>query len=219
MTESRLAVLIPAFNEASTVGAVAKVALSAQIGPVLIVSDGSTDRTVDVARSAGARVLALPSNCGKGGAVSAGVEALNSELVLLLDADLTGLTPKHLRDLAEPVLSGEADTTIGLFTGGRARTDFAQRIAPQLSGQRVISRSLLAGIKDLATTKYAIELAINRAIEDGQLRVQYVQLPGVAQVMKEEKLGVARGLARRIRMYWQIARYAVRGLPPFRRPG
>jgi len=212
-TKPTLGVLIPAYNEQGTVGSVARIALTAGLGPVLVVSDGSRDRTPDMARSAGARVLHLEQNRGKGGAVAAGVAALDTDLVLLLDADLTGLTPEHLRDLADPVLSGAADTTVGIFSGGRARTALAQKIAPGLSGQRVISRALLAGIEDLSTTKYAIELAINRAVESGHLRVQHVPLEGVAQVMKEEKHGVAGGFARRLRMYWQILRYAARGRP------
>ncbi|HEX2863199.1 MAG TPA: glycosyltransferase family 2 protein [Deinococcales bacterium] len=203
-------ILIPAFNEQDTVAEVARIAASAHLGPVLVVSDGSSDATVDRARAAGVRVLDLKDNRGKGGAVAAGLRELDSPIVALLDADLVGLRPEHIVALVEPVASGVADTTIGLFSDGRARTDLAQKIAPYLSGQRAIRRDVLLDIEGLAESKFAIELAITHKIEDEGLSVRYVPLPGVAQVMKEEKLGFWRGARRRLMMYGQILRYAFR---------
>lgn len=208
-----VAVLIPAFNEQDTVAEVARVALAANLGPVLVISDGSQDGTAERARSAGALVLDLPANVGKGGAVAAGLEAVRSPVVALLDADLVGLKPEHIIALVEPVASGVADTTIGLFSEGRARTDLAQKIAPYLSGQRAIRRDVLQRVEGLAGAKYAIELAITRKLDEENLRVLYVPLPGVAQVMKEEKNGFWRGARTRVLMYWQILRYASRANP------
>jgi glycosyltransferase involved in cell wall biosynthesis len=71
--EGRLLVLVPAWNEESSVGGVVKEVLTAlPEADVLVVDDGSTDRTAEIAAGAGARVLSLPYNLGVGGAMRAG---------------------------------------------------------------------------------------------------------------------------------------------------
>jgi CTP:molybdopterin cytidylyltransferase MocA len=201
-------ILIPAFNEESTVGDVIKIALEAKLGEVVVVADGCTDATAKVARAYGARVLEYQPNRGKGGAVAAGVESMTQDTLILLDADLTNLTPKHLHDMLEPLQTGEADTTVGLFSGGGGITDFGNRATPQWSGQRAIPRALLTRVPDLETRKYAIELAITDQILLEGLRCKFVNLEGVSQRIKEQKLGLVRGLWRRLKMYWQIWKYA-----------
>ena len=121
------AVLISAFNEGKTVARVVAVALEAALGEVLVVSDGSTDDTAVKARVAGASVLSLPVNSGKGAAVAAGArELVGTDYLVLLDADLIHLTPAHLSSLLEPILAGRAQTTAGLFSGGRGADRFRQ---------------------------------------------------------------------------------------------
>jgi glycosyltransferase involved in cell wall biosynthesis len=197
-------ILIPAYNEALSIAAVIRTAASAQLGPVLVVDDGSTDDTSGVARRAGAEVLRLPANTGKGGAVFAGASQLDSGVVLLIDADLTGLTPAHLRALAGPVMRGEADMSRGVFKGGRWSTTAAQKIVPHLTGQRAIRRELLLQLSGLQRSRYGIEVVITEAARKQHWRTCDVPLPGVSQVMKEEKLGLVQGVGRRLRMYGDI---------------
>ena len=204
------AVLIPAYDEARTVADVVRPALLADVGPVLVVDDGSSDGTADAAREAGAEVLVLRDNRGKGGAVVAGAEHLVADVLVLLDADLVGLAPEHVRDLAEPVASGGVDMTRGVFAGGRWRTTTAQRVVPQLNGQRGVRRQLLLAIPGLERTRYGIEVAITEWARQHGWRQADVPLEGVSQVMKEEKRGWLRGLAVRLRMYADILRTMVR---------
>jgi glycosyltransferase involved in cell wall biosynthesis len=205
----RVAVLIPAWNEQNTVADVVRAALEARLGEVWVVSDGSVDATAERARAAGASVIAYPDNRGKGGAVAAGVREIEAETLILLDADLKNLSASHLHQLLEPLRTDEADTTVGLFSHGRGATDFGNRATPFLSGQRAISRATLARVQKLEGRQYAIELAITDQINTEKLRLKYVNLDGVSQVMKEEKIGLLAGFARRVRMYWQILSYAV----------
>lgn len=205
----RVVVLIPALDEADTVATVIRCARSADVGPVVVIDDGSSDGTARVAEQAGAEVVRLTTNRGKGGAVAEGAARRDEEVVVLLDADLTGLTPHHVRALAAPVVSGEAVMSRGVFTGGRWSTTTAQRIAPQLNGQRAVERALLLEVPGLAMSRYGIEVAItDHAVEAGWRTVD-VALPGVSQVTKEEKRGIVRGALKRLRMYAEILRQLV----------
>jgi glycosyltransferase involved in cell wall biosynthesis len=89
--DERLAIVIPAYNEEATVGAVVRDCLAARPGAeVCVVSDGSADATVARAREAGATVVALPCNLGVGPAVQAGLQWARDRgfgLVVRLDAD------------------------------------------------------------------------------------------------------------------------------------
>ncbi|MEX2536494.1 MAG: glycosyltransferase family 2 protein [Trueperaceae bacterium] len=208
--EVTCSVLIPAFNEADTIAQVVGVAREASLGQVVVVDDGSRDGTAATARLAGAEVIELNRNQGKGGAVAAGLENVRSGVIVLVDADLVGLLPAHLRALAGPVLAGEADMTRGVFVGGRWRTTAAQRLTPQLSGQRAVRRELLEAVPELASTRFGIEVAITGAAKRQGWRCLDVRLEGVSQVMKEEKRGLLAGLAMRLRMYRDIVATMIR---------
>jgi glycosyltransferase involved in cell wall biosynthesis len=85
---SRVSVVIPAFNEEKTVAeVVARVRPEDGWCEVLVVDDGSTDRTAEFASGAGARVVRHPYNKGNGAAVKTGLRASRGEVVLLMDAD------------------------------------------------------------------------------------------------------------------------------------
>ena len=206
---STLTTIIPAYNEAEHVATVIRAAQRANLGDVLVVDDGSEDNTADVARAARAKVLVLPENRGKGGAVLAGAKHIDSDVVMLLDADLIGLETWHLRALADPVLNHEARMTRGVFTGGRWSTTAAQTLSPQLSGQRVLPRKDLL-VMDLDDARYGIEVAITKYAKAHDWNTLDVELEDVSQVMKEEKRGVWHGLGVRAKMYGDIIRAAFR---------
>lgn len=202
-------ILIPAYNEEKTIVNVVKVALESGLGQVLVVDDGSADATAQIAKQAGADVLILKKNLGKGGAVFEGASTLGTDIVILLDADLTQLQAKHLQDLARPVLEGKADMTRGIFTQGRWQTTVAQHITPQLNGQRAILREKLLGIPGLRESRYGIEIAIMQQSKKENWRMLEVAMPGVSQVMKEEKRGFWKGFRIRLGMYRDILRTLV----------
>lgn len=207
----RVIAIVPAYNEEKTIGDVLRVLKETDIiHAIVVVSDGSTDGTVEVARGYGVTVIALEENMGKGGAMSAGLESTEGDIILFLDADLIGLTQAHVRSLVLPVMTGEAEMTLGLFDRGRIVTDLAQKVAPYLSGQRAVRRSLLEKISDMDISRFGVEVALTRYIDEHAVRVQEVVLPDMSHVMKEEKLGLVKGLAARIKMYWEIVKYFAR---------
>lgn len=203
----RVAAIIPAYNEESNIGAVLRTLKQVpEVNEVIVVNDGSTDRTGEVARSFGVRVVDLPANQGKGAALKAGAAITRAEVLLFLDADLIGLRPRHVRALVAPILSGETDATVGIFDGGRPTTDWAQALAPFLSGQRALRRELIAGADSLDDAGFGVELQIHRLLKRLGKAPKEVILDDVSQVMKEEKLGLVKGLYARMRMYWEIIR-------------
>ncbi len=207
----KVAAVIPAFNEEETIGPVLDTVTSLKdIAEIIVVNDGSTDRTGEVARRHGARVHDLLTNQGKGAAMQAGADSTQADVILFLDADLIGLSAHHVRTLLRPVVDGEADMSIGVFEGGRVATDLAQVVAPYLSGQRAVRRALLSAISDLEVSRFGVEIALTRYAKRTGSRVVEVELSDLTHRMKEEKLGLVRGFAARMRMYWEIVKYAGR---------
>lgn len=207
-----VAIVIPAFNEAKRIAQVIEVALNSRLGRVLVVDDGSTDETASIASNAGAELLLLEENVGKAGAVVKGASFLSTDILVLIDADLIGLQPQHLINLAQPLLDNSADMTRGDFKAGRWQTNASQAITPVLNGQRAIWRDKLLSIPDLATQGYGLEVTLAKAAKQENWRVQHVPLVGVSQVMKEEKEGRKgfKGFVMRLEMYWQIIRSVFR---------
>lgn len=204
----RVAVVIPAYNEQETVGNVVRAALT--LTPeVVVASDGSADATAQVARTAGAKVVELLENAGKGPALAAALQATDAEYVVMLDADLQGLTREHLDMLLRPVLDGSLDMTIGVFAGGSFASDFGNKMTPQLSGQRACRRDWLLGVPRLATERWP-EPAITSHLKATDARWAYVELPQLAQVLKETKRGFWSGLGARSKMYGHLLTFWVR---------
>jgi len=205
MTPPKTAVVIPAYNEAHTVAEVVRVALL--LTPeVIVASDGSSDDTAGVARAAGAKVVELNPNGGKGPALYAALTATTAEYVLMLDADLLGLKLEHLNILLRPVVSGQLDMSIGIFEGGGLMTDLGNKLTPHLSGQRACKREWLLRVPGLGKERWP-EPAITDALKRSGVRWDYVELPGLAQVMKEEKRGFWKGVGYRSRMYVDLIGY------------
>jgi glycosyltransferase involved in cell wall biosynthesis len=123
LTKDNVLVVIPAFNEERTVGDVAGDLLRYGYH-VLVVDDGSSDRTGEVARRAGARVLPLPINLGVGGALRAGFKVavrMKYEAVIQVDAD--GQHPvEEINDLIEAANVTSAHLVLGSRFASEATT-------------------------------------------------------------------------------------------------
>ncbi len=124
----RVIAVIPAFNEATRVGAVVR-AVAAYAETVLVVNDGSTDATAAEAERAGARVVQHIDNCGPGAATMTGLRAalsLGADVVVTLDADEQH-DPHDIPAMLAPVLRGEADIVFANRFGQRNRIPFIRR--------------------------------------------------------------------------------------------
>jgi len=207
-----IAAIIPAYNEEPTIGSIVSTVRQVPfIKEIMVVCDGCEDGTAREAGEAGAKVIELAENMGKGGAMMVGAQSTKADIILFLDADLVGLRVKHVVDLIEPVVLGEAVMSIGIFGKGRLATDLAQLIAPYLSGQRAMVRDLLFQIDDLDVTRFGVEVALTNLVRRNDYPVVEVTLNDLTHVMKEEKLGLFKGFRARMKMYWEIAKCVTKG--------
>jgi dolichyl-phosphate beta-glucosyltransferase len=159
MTQLELSVVIPAFNEAERLAPTVR-AIAAYCDAhhpaheIVVVDDGSTDRTVELARElAGAlervRVLPLGRNRGKGAAVRAGVLASTGALVLFSDADLA--TPIEELASLRRALDGGADIAIASRAAPGADIRVRQHPMRELMGRTfnlLVRATGVGGIRD-----------------------------------------------------------------------
>jgi len=186
----KIVALIPAFNEQQRIEATVRaVAAIETVDLVVVVDDASSDGTAEIAESAGAEVLRLPKNLGKGAALDAGLaSAKDADVIVLLDGDL-GETAAEAGVLLAPVLEDSADMTIagfppadkpggfglvkGLARWGIARLGGEFDATAPLSGQRALNAKAIAACTPFAFG-YGVEVALTiRALRAG-LRVREI---------------------------------------------
>jgi len=171
---SGIAAIVPARNEAGRVGeTIAAIRTIAGVDEVIVVDDASTDGTALEAEGAGARVIRLDRDLGKGGALNRGVSATDADVLLLVDADLRS-SAANLAVLLPPVLAGEADVAIAAPPADGTRSGFGvverfarwgirrltgSTIGRPLSGQRVLRRAVLEGAGGFAP-RFGVETAL-----------------------------------------------------------
>jgi glycosyltransferase involved in cell wall biosynthesis len=121
----KVSVVIPCFNERSTIEQVVNAVRSAPIQniEIIVVDDGSTDGTIDVLKEKVAgladQIIYQPANRGKGAALRTGFAAATGDIILVQDADLE-YSPSDYPALLQPIFSGSADVVFGSrFLGGR----------------------------------------------------------------------------------------------------
>lgn len=199
--------IIPAYNEARRIGAVLDaVAGHPLLAEIIVVDDHSGDDTAGVAQRDGVQVIRLPHNQGKSRAVAEGVAAAAGSHLLLLDADLVGLTAHDITALIQPVKLGQADATLSL----RGNSPLVWRAIglDYISGERVFARALLEtrlqALRDLP--HFGLEVWLNTLWIDEDIRLKVVRWPRVSSPYKATKMGWLRGLRADVSMMRDIFR-------------
>jgi glycosyltransferase involved in cell wall biosynthesis len=114
MPKPRIMALVPAYNEERFIASVI-LATKPYVGEVVVVDDGSTDRTAQLAQAAGATVIRQPRNLGKAEALNAGfryARSLGPDVVVCLDGDAQH-DPVDIPEVIGPILESQADVVIG----------------------------------------------------------------------------------------------------------
>ncbi|WP_408339557.1 glycosyltransferase family 2 protein [Paraburkholderia agricolaris] len=198
----RMSCVICAYNEAPRIGAVLSVAWAHPLlGEIIVVDDGSTDGTAEIVeRFPSVRLIRGGENRGKSAAMASGIAAATGEWLMLLDADLKGLTAECISALALPVLQGKAQVSLSL----RQNSLLAFRAIGLdfVSGERVVRKTLLSEVLQEVhgMPRFGVEVFMNRRIIERRLPIAVTHWPRVTQARKTEKLGYWKGLRAEWRM-------------------
>lgn len=169
-----VSVIIPAHNEAQYIkDTVENVKAIPEVDEIIVVDDASSDDTAELAQIAGAKVIKLANNLGKGGALNKGIAEVTGDIIALLDGDL-GKSSAEARKLILPVLEEKTDMTIARFPRSNKKAGFGLvkglarngiryftglTMDAPLSGQRVMTREVIRSIGFFASG-YGVEVGL-----------------------------------------------------------
>lgn len=152
-SDKSVSIVIPAYNEEATVAKVVSVARKlSYVDEVIVVDDGSTDRTVEEAENAGATVISHIMNEGKGSAIKTGFKYSHGNIVAFIDADVSNFTSEKIDKIIRPILEDRTDITKTKFARESGRVteltakpllglffpelDYEQPLSGQFAGKR-----------------------------------------------------------------------------------
>ncbi|SHE53355.1 Glycosyltransferase involved in cell wall bisynthesis [Caldanaerobius fijiensis DSM 17918] len=171
-----ISILIPAYNEGERIADTIKSLLEIEDCEIIIINDGSTDDTSDIAKRFGVKVIDLMPNRGKGEALQEGIKHANGDIIVFLDADL-GSSAREAIKLINPIKNDEADVTIARFPKSTKKGGFGlvkslsrygvkaltgKYIHSVLSGQRAFKKVV---IKDLMPFSHGFGIEVGMTID------------------------------------------------------
>lgn len=212
----RASVIIPAYDEETTIVPIIRAAQSHPwVSEVIVVSDGSSDKTAEYASQTSAIIVEWKENRGKGEAMDEGVRLAKEDVIVFIDADLEGFTKQMITQLLEPIFRDECD----MVTLRRDRPRFMYtKLHPllDLSGERAMKKEIWSKVPADLRRGFYIEAAINACVLEHGYRARMLLAPGLTSWLKEAKHGLLRGSWERIRMLSHLCdaytRIAVRGM-------
>lgn len=192
----KIIAIIPAYNEERTIGHIIRETKNF-VNEVLVVNDGSRDRSGEIAESYGAKVINLSLNRGLGSALRTGIKAAilsNANIIVTLDADGQH-NPKDIERLILPILKNEADVVIGTRMKNSQGMPLIRKIAnwfgnlftfmifgiwvtDSQSGFRAFSLSAAEKI-DLKSDRMEVSSEIIKEIKDKNLRLKEVPIQSI----------------------------------------
>ncbi len=183
--------IIPFYNENQRLPSVLNALKGIDLTEIILVDDGSTDGGIFSLDDPKVKLIRFEKNKGKAAAMQAGFWTAKGDIILFLDADLTGLTAEHILDLLDPVLHQKRNISIGL----REYFHFFDVVG----GERVIIKSdWFTFFSTELFYKNAIEIGMDRYILLRNLTIACIPLNNVRQTYKTSKIGLVKGMTKDI---------------------
>lgn len=205
----KICAIIPAFNEEKTIASVIRAAKSTPlISEVIVIDDGSSDNTYEVAKRLKVKVIKLLENRGKSMAMEVGVKETDAPILIFIDADLIGIKSEHLKLMLEPILKNDSEMTIGTIDRrnlGKTLDWFVKKNKLPFSGTRALKKEFWSEIPPEYKKKYYIESALSYFAKQKELKVKTIVLKNVKHLIKEKKYGILLGIKSRAEMFFQMA--------------
>ncbi len=225
----QVVVIIPALNEERSIQGV--LAALPPVGRVIVVDNGSTDRTAELAKQAGAQVVPEHRR-GYGQACQAGIRAATTPgtthespaVLVILDADQAD-DPQRIGSLVDPILRGEADFVLSdrtrmaepgaLLPHQKAGNALAVRLIHRVTGHRYRDMGPFRAMRassmvalQLTDTNYGWNVEMQMKAVQAGLRIQEVELPYRPRVGVSKISGTVRGTIRAgAKIIWSVWRY------------
>ncbi|HLR34366.1 MAG TPA: glycosyltransferase family 2 protein [Tissierellales bacterium] len=172
--KDKIVAVVPVYNEENKISdTIEGLKLINAIDNIIVVDDGSTDKTYNIIKQLGVNIIKLEKNSGKGYAIKSAIKNLEYEYLALVDGDL-GKSSYEIEKLIDPVVNGEVDVTIAKFPPAKKKGGFGfvkklakngikyytgTEINSGLSGQRVYKREVIEDINNIPDT-FGIEVAM-----------------------------------------------------------
>lgn len=183
MKEHFISVIVPAYNEEKKIGHVLKSLVnSILIDEIIVINDGSSDKTLSIIKKFKKIILInLKKNHGKSYAITKGIEKSKGEIIIFIDADLTGLNDSNIEKLINPLITGGKDVVIGY--PNYIKSD---KLFLPLSGERSYwKKDLIPLLKEMSKKGYGLELYLNYIFRNKKMKL--FPLHGVKTALKYEK--------------------------------
>lgn len=179
-----------------------------EISQIVCVDDGSVNKTAHLLKNEHRDIdlVQLSRNKGKSYAVKAGVEKSRNEIVILVDADLRGISSSEIRE-ALLIMLQEEDIDMNILR--RVNSSWLVKMIRAdllLSGERILKKVDLENIFNASVKGYQLEIAINRYMKENGKKVCWVP-HSAKNTYKIMKKGFLPGLRKEIKMYFSIITY------------
>ncbi len=194
----KVSAVICAYNEEKTISGVIIAALKSKlINEVIVVNDGSTDNTgreiLQYKYELRLRFVDLSKNMGKGYAMATGVKYATGGIIIFLDADITGLSNKHISSMVLPIINGKAEMVLGQ----PSETFIHNSINPFkiFTGERVLLKSdLNPFLNEIKYSRFGVETYINLYYGAHGKRIKYVRLKNLFHPIKFKKVSFLKAI-------------------------
>ena len=193
-----VSVVIPAFNEEKSIKHVIDTVKQVKsITEIIVVDDGSTDKTYDIVSKEDVVLIKHKINKGKGSAMKTGLKKVTNNIVLFLDADLSEINKKQVESIIRPIIKGNADITKTKFKREAGRVTeltakpLLQFFFPELSFEQPLSGQFAATKNFLDTIDlekdYGVDIGIVLDADARGMRIHEVDIGNIVHEMSSLK--------------------------------